>query len=119
LAGAFLVVASSRRVGTRVLGAPVEAPVLRWLTHCGALRAALSPAAPCGCRYGYGGWVRMEHTCAGKAKMFKDDGTPFRDVTDNCWSLERRISDCDRVGVDVHVRGRWRERRVAAAAAAR
>lgn len=45
----------------------------------------------------------MEHTCPGKAKMFKDDGTPFRDVSDNCWSLERRIADCDKVGVDVHV----------------
>jgi aminocarboxymuconate-semialdehyde decarboxylase len=44
----------------------------------------------------------MEHTCTGKATMFKDDGTPFRDVSDNCWSLERRLADCDRVGVDVH-----------------
>src|SRR5437868_234115 len=54
-------------------------------------------------RYGYGGWVRLEHTCQGKARMFKDDGTPFRDVEDNCWSLDRRIRDCDAVGVDVHV----------------
>ena len=56
-------------------------------------------------RYGYGGWVRLEHTpgCAGRARMFKDDGTPFRDVTDNVWSLERRLADCDAVGVDAHV----------------
>lgn len=35
--------------------------------------------------------------------MFKDDGTPFRDIEDNCWSLDRRKRDCDAVGVDVHV----------------
>ncbi len=35
--------------------------------------------------------------------MLKDDGTPFREVDDNLWSLERRLRDCDRVGVDVHV----------------
>jgi aminocarboxymuconate-semialdehyde decarboxylase len=35
--------------------------------------------------------------------MFKDDGTPFRNVEDNCWSLERRIADSDACGVDVHV----------------
>ncbi len=52
---------------------------------------------------GYGGFVRLQHTCKGKAAMFKDDGTPFREVEDNLWSLERRVSDCDRAGVDVHV----------------
>jgi aminocarboxymuconate-semialdehyde decarboxylase len=54
-------------------------------------------------RYGYGGFVQMEHTGPGKARMFKDDGTPFRNVEDNCWSLERRIADSDACGVDVHV----------------
>jgi len=55
-------------------------------------------------RYGYGGWVKLEHTpCKGKARMFKDDGTPFRNVEDNCWSLHRRIADCDKRNVDVHV----------------
>ena len=54
-------------------------------------------------RYGYGGFVTLQHTCAGKARMFRDDGTPFRDVEDNLWSLDRRIRDCDSVGVDVHV----------------
>ena len=50
--------------------------------------------------------VVLEHstTCAGPARMFKDDGTPFRDVDDNLWSLDRRLRDCDGVGVDVHVR---------------
>ena len=35
--------------------------------------------------------------------LFADDGTPFRDVEENCWSLKRRIFDCDKRGVDVHV----------------
>jgi hypothetical protein len=35
--------------------------------------------------------------------MFKDDGTPFRDVEDNLWSLPRRLADADAAGVGVHV----------------
>ena len=54
-------------------------------------------------RYGYGGWVKLQHTCEGSARMFKDDGTPFRDVSENAWSLRRRLLDCDSAGVDVHV----------------
>jgi hypothetical protein len=37
--------------------------------------------------------------------MYKDDGTFFRDITDSCWSLERRIEECDAVGIDVQVGG--------------
>jgi aminocarboxymuconate-semialdehyde decarboxylase len=55
---------------------------------------------------GYGGWVQLR-SCPGshgkRASMFRDDGTPFRDVEDNLWSLETRIRDCDRIGIDVHV----------------
>jgi aminocarboxymuconate-semialdehyde decarboxylase len=54
-------------------------------------------------RYGYGGWLRIEHGCTGKARLFKDDGTPFRDISDNCWSLERRLRDCDGIGIQTHV----------------
>lgn len=54
-------------------------------------------------RYGYGGFIKLQHTAPGKARMLKDDGTPFRDIEDNCWSLDRRKRDCDAVGVDVHV----------------
>lgn len=35
--------------------------------------------------------------------MYKDDGTHFRDVTDSTWSAERRVEDCDKTGVSVHV----------------
>lgn len=53
---------------------------------------------------GYGGFIELKHTCAGKATMWKDDGTPFREVEDNLWSLNRRIQDCNAIDVDVHVR---------------
>jgi hypothetical protein len=37
------------------------------------------------CSFGYGGFLRCEHTCAGQAKLFKDDGTFFRDIDDSTW----------------------------------
>lgn len=55
-------------------------------------------------RYGYPGWIRLEKsTCGKRARMVRDDGTPFRDVEDSLWSIPRRLADCDSVGVDVHV----------------
>ncbi len=53
-------------------------------------------------RYGYGGWVRLEHHKPCCAQMWVDDQF-FREVQDNCWSPQRRMSDCDQSGVDVQV----------------
>jgi len=53
-------------------------------------------------RYGYGGWVRLEHHKPCCAQMWVDD-TFFREVQDNCWSPGRRIKDCDETGVNVQV----------------
>lgn len=53
-------------------------------------------------RYGYGGWVRMEHHAPCRARLIKDDRV-FREVSDNCWSPERRLAECDRDGVGVQV----------------
>jgi hypothetical protein len=36
-------------------------------------------------RYGYGGFVKLVHSCDSKATMFKDDGTKFRDVDNSSW----------------------------------
>lgn len=53
-------------------------------------------------RYGCGGFVQMEHGGSGCARM-TIDGKLFREVQDNCWNPERRMEECDRLGVDVQV----------------
>ncbi len=53
-------------------------------------------------RYGYGGWVRLEHHAPCCARMMIDDRF-FREIRDDCWSAETRLHDCDRDGVDVQV----------------
>ena len=47
--------------------------------------------------------IQMPHSSMALGPLHTDDGTPFRNVEDNCWSLSRRIADCDKRGVDVHV----------------
>jgi aminocarboxymuconate-semialdehyde decarboxylase len=53
-------------------------------------------------RYGYGGFVHMEHEAPGCARM-TIDGKFFREVQDNCWEPRRRLEECDRFGVAVQV----------------
>jgi aminocarboxymuconate-semialdehyde decarboxylase len=53
-------------------------------------------------RYGYGGFVQLEHHRPGRARMLLD-GCCFREIESNTWSPTRRIEECDRVGVDVQV----------------
>ncbi len=53
-------------------------------------------------RYGYGGFMRLEHHQPCRARMMVGDKF-FREIDDNCWSPERRIEDCSRFGVDVQV----------------
>ena len=54
-------------------------------------------------RFGYGGFIKLEHHKPCCARMLKDDGHFFREVEDNVWSAERRIEECDAVGVGVQV----------------
>ena len=54
-------------------------------------------------RFGYGGFIRLEHHKSCSARMLKDDGTFFREIEDNCWSAERRIEECEKFGVGVQV----------------
>ncbi|MEO5931374.1 MAG: amidohydrolase family protein, partial [Candidatus Kapaibacterium sp.] len=53
-------------------------------------------------RYGYGGWVRLEHHKPCCARMMIDDRF-FREVEENCWSPEKRIEECNHDHVDVQV----------------
>jgi aminocarboxymuconate-semialdehyde decarboxylase len=49
-------------------------------------------------RFGYGGFVSLDHHCPGCARMMVDDRF-FREVQDNCWDPEVRLRECAVHGV--------------------
>ncbi|HXG09253.1 MAG TPA: amidohydrolase family protein [Gemmataceae bacterium] len=53
-------------------------------------------------RYGCDGFVQIEHTGAGCARLVIN-GQTFREIQDNTWDPRRRLADCQAVGVDVQV----------------
>lgn len=53
-------------------------------------------------RFGYGGFVSMDHHCAGCARMMVDN-TFFREVEANSWDPSVRIAQCDHHGVHKQV----------------
>lgn len=54
-------------------------------------------------RFGYGGFITLDHYKPCCARMLRDDGKQFRDIEDNCWDPVRRIEECDAAGVTVQV----------------
>ena len=54
-------------------------------------------------RFGYGGFIGLEHTGPCRARMVKDDGQPFREVEEVLWTPAARLADCDRLGIDLQV----------------
>lgn len=53
-------------------------------------------------RYGYGGFVRLEHHKPCCARMLIDDRF-FREIESNCWDPKVRMHDCDHFNVNVQV----------------
>jgi aminocarboxymuconate-semialdehyde decarboxylase len=53
-------------------------------------------------KYGYGGFVRLEHYQPCCARMMIGDRV-FREITDNVWDPRRRIEECDQAGVSIQV----------------
>lgn len=53
-------------------------------------------------RYGYGGFISLDHHKTGCARMMMDE-TFFREIDSNCWDGDKRVSECDRDGVNVQV----------------
>lgn len=53
-------------------------------------------------KFGYEGFVHLEHHKEGAAKMMKGDEF-FREVAENCWSPEKRFEDMERNGIDMQV----------------
>jgi aminocarboxymuconate-semialdehyde decarboxylase len=52
-------------------------------------------------KFGYGGFIQLEHSGPGCARMMKDDGHFFREIEENCWSPEKRIEEMDAVDINV------------------
>ncbi|MEC9050286.1 MAG: amidohydrolase, partial [Candidatus Neomarinimicrobiota bacterium] len=48
-------------------------------------------------RYGYGGWISLDHHKTGCARMMKDDNF-FREVESNLWDSNIRINESNNHG---------------------
>lgn len=53
-------------------------------------------------RYGYGGFIRLEHHRPDYARMMMDDRF-FREIYKNCWHPEARMEEMDKQGVQLQV----------------
>ena len=53
-------------------------------------------------KYGYGGFIELEHHGPGCARMLQD-GELFREIQTNCWDPGTRLAECDSAGIDVQV----------------
>lgn len=54
-------------------------------------------------KFGYGGFINIEHKTNCMAHMMVDDGTFFREIKANCWDPAVRMKECDEHDVRVQV----------------
>lgn len=54
-------------------------------------------------KFGYGGWITLEHLESGNARMMRDDGRFFREIEPNCWDPMAILRDMDAHHVDMMV----------------
>ena len=55
-----------------------------------------------GAKYGYGGFVQLEHHCPGRGRL-SIDGQFFREIESNSWDPDVRLQEAERSGVSVQV----------------
>lgn len=54
-------------------------------------------------KFGYGGFIKLEHLDSCSANMLRDDGKFFRKIESNCWDPQVRMDECDKAGVQLQV----------------
>jgi len=54
-------------------------------------------------KFGYGGFITLDHYKPCCAHMVRDDGKQFRDIEENCWEPSKRIEEMDATGVGIQV----------------
>lgn len=54
-------------------------------------------------RYGYGGFIQLEHHKPCAARMIRDDGKFFREIEENCFDGDARLPEMDACDVGVQV----------------
>ncbi|NQW30718.1 MAG: amidohydrolase [Ignavibacteria bacterium] len=54
-------------------------------------------------KFGYGGFITLDHFAEGKARMMRDDGLFFREIEENCWDPKSILVDMDTYNVSTMV----------------